>query len=339
MPPLDLVLLGLVFLLAAGYGLLNGMRDAPNAIALPVRTRALTPRAALLLAAVMNLIGGVLSGGLLTAVWRELPPVVPHGAPGLVMALVALTVAIAWGYFAWRRGMPISMTHALIVGLVGAGLALSITGHASFEGIWTPTLVTGILLGLVLTPLLAWFLSWVLVTPATWAARDAAPGGVNHAARMSLAISGAANALGHGVQAGQRLTFMIAIAVAAVGRPEALGWWVPVAAGFSVAIGTLFGGWRIAHTLTDTLVRLDPLRAGIASIVSAGLLFVGSFALHLPLSSTHSAAASIIGAGGNQRYTAVRWSQFQKVVRYWLATLVVPALAALILAAAASPLF
>ncbi|MEV4902036.1 inorganic phosphate transporter [Citricoccus sp. NPDC055426] len=339
MAPVDLVLLGLVFLFAAGYGLLNGMRDAPNAIALPVRTRALTPRAALLLAAAMNLIGGILSGGLLTAVWRELPPVVPEGAPGLVMALVAQAVAIAWGYFAWRRGMPISMTHALIVGLVGAGLALSITGHASFEGLWTPTLVTAMLLGLVLSPVLAWLLSWVLVTPATWAARDAAPGGVNHAARMSLAISGAANALGHGVQSGQRLTFMVALAFAAIGRPEALGWWVPVAAGLSVALGTLFGGWRIAHTLTDTLVRLDPLRAGVASIVSAGLLFVGSFALHLPLSSTHSATASIIGAGVNQRYTAVRWPQFQKVVGYWLATLVAPALAALILAAAASPLF
>lgn len=338
MAPLDLVLLGLVFAFSIGYGLLNGMRDAPNAIALPVRTRALTPRAALLLAAVMNLIGGVLSGGLLTAVWRELPPAVPAGAPGLVMALVALTVTLAWGYFTWRRGMPISMTHALIVGLIGAGLALSITGNASFEGIWTPALVIPMLLGLVLSPLLAWFLSWILVTPATWAARDVAPGGVNHAARMSLAISGAANALGHGVQAGQRLTFITALAFTAIGQPDALEWWVPVAAGLSVALGTLFGGWRIAHTLTDTLVRLDPLRAGVASMVSAGLLFVGSFALHLPLSSTHSATASILGAGVNQRYTAVRWSQLQKVILYWLATLVVPAVAAIILAAAASPL-
>lgn len=339
MAPLDLVLLGLIFAFSIAYGLLNGMRDAPNAIALPVRTRALTPRAALLLAAAMNLIGGILSGGLITAVWRELPPAVPEGAPGLVMALVALAVTLAWGYYTWRRGMPISMTHALIVGLVGAGVALSITGNATFEGIWTPTLVTSMLLGLVLSPLLAWFLSWLLVMPATWAARDVAPGGVNHSARMSLAVSGAANALGHGVQAGQRLTFVTALALTAIGRPEALNWWVPIAAALSVALGTLFGGWRIAYTLTDTLVRLDPLRAGVASMVSAGLLFVGSFALHLPLSSTHSATASILGAGVNQRYTAVRWSQLQKVIAYWLATLVVPAAAALILAAAATPLF
>lgn len=339
MTPLELVLLVLVLALAVGYGLLNGMRDAPNAIALPVRSRALTPGAALLLAAVMNLLGGILSGGLLAAIWRELPPAVPEGGPGLMMALVALGVAIAWGYIAWRRGMPISMTHALIVGLVGAGLALTITGHASFEGFWTPTLLAAMLLGLVLSPVLAWLLSWLLVTPATWAARDAAPGAVNQAARMSLSVSGAANALGHGVQSGQRLTFMVAIALTAIGRPEAMGWWVPVAAGAALAVGTLFGGWRIAHTLTDTLVRLDPLRSATASLVSAGLLFVGSFALQLPLSSTHAATAAIIGAGENQRYTAVRWPQVQRVVQYWLATLVVPAIAALILAAAASPLF
>ncbi|WP_413542517.1 inorganic phosphate transporter [Citricoccus nitrophenolicus] len=339
MAPLDLVLLGLVLLLTLGYGLLNGMRDAPNAIALPVRSRALTPGAALLLAAAMNLIGGILAGGLMTAVWHALPPAIPDGGPGLVMALVAVAVAIAWGYAAWRRGIPVSMTHALIVGLIGAGVALSITGHASFQGIWTPVLVTAMLLGLVLSPLLAWFLSWLLVTPATWAARDAAPGAVNHAARMSLSISGAANALGHGVQSGQRMTFVTAIALSAIGHPEALVWWVPVAAGLALGLGTLFGGWRIAHTLTDTLVRLDPLRSAVASLVSAGLLFVGSFALHLPLSSTHAATAAILGAGGNQRYTAVRWSQVKRVVWYWLATLVVPAAAAMILAAAFSPLF
>lgn len=339
MPALEPILLGLVMLAALGYGLVNGMRDAPNAIALPVRARALTPAAALVLAATMNLLGGVVAGGLVGAVWRELPPAIPAGGPGLVMALVATVVAIAWGLFAWRRGMPVSMTHTLIVGLVGSGLALSITGDAAFAGIWTPTLVIGMLLGLVLTPVLAYALSWLLVTPATWAARDVPPGGVNHAARMSLAVTGAANALGHGVQSGQRITFVVALALAATGHDDGLGWWVPAAAGLSLAVGTLFGGWRIAHTLTETLVRLDPLRSGIASIVSAGLLFVGSFALHLPLSSTHSAAASIIGAGINQRYTAVRWRQLQRVVVYWLATLVVPAVVALILAAAASPLF
>lgn len=338
MSALELALLGLVLAAALAYGVVNGMRDAPNAIALPVRSRALTPRAALLLAAAMNLLGGLLTGGLLAAVWRELPPAIPTGGQGLVLALVAVLVTLAWALFAWRRGMPVSMTHTLAAGLMGAGLALSITGHATFEGIWSPSLVTAMLLGLVISPVLAFGLSWLLVTPATWAARDAASGTVNHAARMSLAVSGAANALGHGVQAGQRIVFIAALGFTATGRQEDLTWWVPVAAGLSLAIGTLFGGWRIAYTLTERLVRLDPLRSGIASIVSAGLLFVGSFALQLPLSSTHSATAAIVGVGVNQRYTAVRWRNLRAVVWFWLATLVVPAVVALILAAAATPL-
>jgi inorganic phosphate transporter, PiT family len=337
--PLVLAMLYLTLALAVVYGLVNGMRDAPNAIALPVRSRALTPAAALILASIMNLVGAVLSGGLMASVWRELPPALPSGGPGLVIAGVSLLVAIGWGLFAWQRGMPVSMTHALIAGTLGCGLALIITGHATFEGVGSPLLLLAALVGLVASPLAAWFLSWLLVTPATWIGRDAAPGTVNHTARMVLAISGAANALGHGVQSGQRMTFMVAMAFSVTGMPEAVDWWVPVCAGITLAIGTLFGGWRIAHTLTEKLVLLDPLRSAVASIVSAGLLFAGSFALHMPLSSSHSATAAIIGAGQNQRFAAVRWQQVQRVIVYWVATLVVCTLVSLILAAAASALF
>jgi inorganic phosphate transporter, PiT family len=337
--PLVLAALALILALAAVYGLVNGMRDAPNAIALPVRSRSLTPRAALLLASFMNFAGGVLSGGLITTVWRELPPALPSDGPGLAFAGVSLIVSIGWGLFAWQRGMPVSMTHALIAGMLGAGVALTVTGHATFEGIGSPLLLVAAVVGLVVSPLVAWFLAGVLVTPATWVGRDSAPGSVNTAARMTMAISGAANALGHGVQSGQRMTFMVALALSATGLPDALGWWVPVGAGLTLAIGTLFGGWRIAHTLTEKLVLLDPLRSAVASAVSAGLLFVGAFALQAPLSSSHSATAAIVGAGQNQRFAAVRWQQVQRVVGYWVATLVVCAVAALILAAAVSPLF
>ncbi|MFC7401464.1 anion permease [Citricoccus sp. GCM10030269] len=338
MAPLLMLSIGVILALTCCYGLLNGMRDAPNAIALPVRSRALTPRAALVLAAAMNLIGGVLSGGFLTVVWQELPPVIADAGSGLLMGGVALAVAIGWGLFAWQRGMPVSMTHALVAGMLGAAAALSATGHATFDGGIATNLLVIALLGLVLSPVLAWFLSLVLVTPATWIGRDATPGTVNHTSRMSLAVTGAANALGHGVQSGQRMAFMVALAFSSAGIPDAMDWWIPVGAGVALALGTVFGGWRIAHTLTEKLVPLDPLRAGVASAVSAGLLFVGSFALHMPLSSTHSATAAIVGAGQNQRYTAVRWPVFRRVVIYWIATLLGCATAALVLAAAATPL-
>ncbi|MDI3329902.1 MAG: inorganic phosphate transporter [Micrococcus sp.] len=332
------VMLVVVLALSVAYGLVNGMRDAPNAVALPVRSRALTPGPALALAAFMNLVGGVLSGGFMRAAWHTLPAELHGGGEALLLAGVGFLVAVGWGLFAWGRGMPVSMTHSLIAAVLGGSVALAITGDLRLYAEWLTGLAGVTVLGLLITPAVAWFLSWVVVTPATWIARDAAPGTVNNAARMTLAVSGAANALGHGVQSGQRITFVLLLAFAAAGTPEAVDWWLPLFVGVILAIGTLFGGWRIAHTLTERLVVLDPLRAGIAALVSSTLLFVGAYALHLPLSSTHAAVASIVGAGQNQRYTSVRWPEVSRIAAYWVLTLLVCAGAALLVTAAGSPL-
>ncbi|MGD6980036.1 MULTISPECIES: inorganic phosphate transporter [Citricoccus] len=338
MPTVMTIMLVVVLALSVVYGLVNGMRDAPNAVALPVRQRALTPGAALLLAAVMNLVGGVLSGGFMTAAWQGLPEELHGGGQGLLLAGVGFLVAVGWGLFAWSRGMPVSMTHSIISAVLGGSLALAITGDLGLYAGWSAGLLVAMMLGLVLSVLLAWFLSWLLVTPATWLARDAAPGTVNHGSRMALAVSAAANALGHGVQSGTRMTFVLLLAFAGTGAPSAVGWWVPLSVGTVLAAGTLFGGWRIAHTLTERIVDLDPLRAGIASLVSAALLFMGAYALHLPLSSTHATVASIVGAGQNQPYTSVRWPAVSRIAAYWVATLLVCAGAALLITAAGSPL-
>ena len=132
-----------------------------------------------------------------------------------------------------------------------------------------------------------------------------------------------------------RILLVLLLAFAGAGAPSAVDWWVPLSVGTVLASGTLFGGWRIAHTLTERIVDLDPLRAGIASLVSAALLFVGAYALHLPLSSTHSTVASIVGAGQNQPYTSVRWPAVSRIVAYWVATVLVCAGAALLLTATA----
>ena len=338
MPAVMTVMLVVVLALSVVYGLVNGMRDAPNSVALPVRSRALTPGPALVLAAAMNLVGGVLSGGFMTIAWRGLPEELHGGGQGLLLAGVGFLVAIGWGLFAWARGMPVSMTHSIISAVLGGSLALAITGDLGLYAGWSAGLLVVMVLGMTLSVLLAWFLSWLLVTPATWLARDAAPGTVNHTSRMALAVSAAANALGHGIQSGQRMTFVLLLAFAGAGTPSAVDWWVPLSVGTVLAVGTLFGGWRIAHTLTERIVDLDPLRAGVASWVSASLLFVGAYALHLPLSSTHATVASIVGSGQNQRYTSVRWAEVSRIVAYWILTLLVCAGAAVLVVAAGSPL-
>ncbi len=338
MEPMLAVMLAVTLLLLAVHGVVTGMRDAPNAAALPVRTRALTAPAALWLAAGMNLVGAVLAGGLIQVATEDVLDLVPEDGTGLLLLSVALAVSTAWGLAAWWKGMPISTTHALTTAMGGAALALWVTGSLERidHDLWGLLLV--ILLALALSPLVAWLLAWLAVTPSVWVSRDAAPGAVNHRARMVLAISGAANALGHGVQIGQRLSLMGALALQSAGADMLDGWWIPVLSGFILAAGTLLGGWRIAHTLTERLVQLDPMRSAVASSVSAGLLFLGSFALHLPLSSTHTAVAAIIGAGQRQPYTAVRWPLATRILLYALATLLVCFTAAVILAAAFSPL-
>ncbi|MEU3847611.1 inorganic phosphate transporter [Micrococcus terreus] len=338
MDPFVMVMLVITVLLLTAHGLVTGMRDAPNAVALPVRTRALTAPAALWLAAAMNLLGAVLAGGMVMVVTEGVLDLVPESSTGLMLLAVGLLVSTAWALGAWWKGMPISSTHALTTALGGAALALWITGDLDRvdHQLWDMVLL--IVLALLISPLVAWLLAWLIVTPSVWISRNAAPGAVNHRARMTLALSGAANALGHGVQIGQRLGLLTSLALASAGLSAFEGWWIPVACGLVLAGGTLMGGWRIAHTLTERLVQLDPMRSAVASGVSAGLLFLGSFALHLPLSSTHTAVAAIVGAGQRQPYTAVRWPQVIRVVLYSLATVVVCFVVALILAAAFSPL-
>lgn len=338
MEPMPLVMMVITLLLLTVHALVTGMRDAPNAIALPVRTRALTAPAALWLAAGMNFLGAILAGGLVMVVTEDVLQMVPTNTTGLLLLSVALMVSTAWALAAWWRGMPISTTHALTTALGGAALALWVTGDLDRVDHQLGDLVLVILLALSLSPVAAWLLAWLVVTPSVWISRDAAPGAVNHRARMMLAVSGAANALGHGVQIGQRLGLITALALSSAGISAGTGWWIPLASGLVLAAGTLMGGWRIAHTLTEKLVQLDPMRSAVASSVSAALLFLGSFALHLPLSSTHTAVAAIVGAGQRQPYTAVRWPQVIRVVLYSVATLVICFGTALILTAALSPL-
>ncbi|QCU76871.1 inorganic phosphate transporter [Citricoccus sp. SGAir0253] len=338
MPTTLLVMTVVVVALSLAFGLVNGFRDAPNAIALPVRSRALTPGSALVLAAAMNAVGGVLSGGLLSTAWAALPPGLYQGGSGLLLGTAALLGAVGWGLFAWARGMPVSMTHSLLAGLVGGSAALAITGDHGIDMDWWWGLVLVVTLGLVVTPGLAWLLSWLLVTPAAWLGREAATRTVNRVARMALSVTGAANALGHGVQSGQRVSFGLLLAFVPAGISLGSAWWIPVLAGGILGLGTLLGGWRIAHTLTERIVVLDPLRSAVASTVSALLLFAGSYALHLPLSSTHATVGAIAGAGQNQRYTAVRWQELSRIASYWVVTFLACGGAALLLAAAGTPL-
>ncbi|MEA3552010.1 inorganic phosphate transporter [Pseudarthrobacter sp. C1] len=328
---------GLVVLLSAAFAFLNGFRDASTSVALAVRTRALTPSVAVLLAAFFNFIGALLSAGLAVAIsraWISLPP----GPQGLSILVAGLASACAWGILLWWRGIPASSTHALVGGLAGAGLASLAVGGTGVGGV-DQSLLFQVVLPLVLSPLVAYSGAFMLVYPATWAARYTQPNVVNHRFRRSQAVAAGAVAFGHGIQDGQRVSAVLLLALLAAGYSDggSLPLWVMLLTAVMIAAGTMFGGWRISHTIGYKITRVDPLRGSVAQTLSAVMLFVGSIALHWPLSTTHTVTSAVLGAGENQHFSVTNRKLVIRIVGLWVLTPAATAALAFVLALALTP--
>ncbi len=335
---MTIAILVLVVGLASGFAFLNGFRDVSNAVALSTRTRALTPSIAVLLAAIFNFVGAMLSGTFILAFtqsWITLP----SGTSGLTILASALTAAILWGVYAWWRGIPLSSTNSLVGGLIGAGAASALVGGNAVGGM-DNVLLTQVALPLVLSPVIAFVAAYLLVWPVTWAARYTQPNVVNRRFRRAQAISAAAVAFGHGLQDGQRTAAVILLAMVAAGLSGGndVPLWILLVTAIMLTAGTMFGGWRISHTLGHKLIRVDPLRGFVSQTLTSVMLFIGAIAFHLPLSTTHTLTASVLGAGVNQRFHTVNRRLVRRILLFWVATPLITAAAAFILELAFSPL-
>ncbi len=331
-------LLAAVIGCAGGFAFLNGFHDVSNSVATAVRTRALTPTVSVLLAAVFNLTGALLSTSLalfLADSGLRLPP----GSTGLGILLAGLLGAGCWGLFTWYRGKPSSSTHALIGGLIGAGGASQLLGGDTVAGS-ERVFFLQIVLPLLLSPVVAYLLAYLTVFGATWLMRHSSPRGVNQGNRMAQSVLAGAFALGHGLQDGQRTMAVILLALVAAGASNGaqMPVWVQLFAAVLLACGSVFGGWRITHTLANRLVRIDPLRGMSAQGVSTAMLFVGAISLQVPLSSTHTMTSAIVGAGANQRFSSVHGPELLRIFAVWLATAVVAAALGAVFFLALSPL-
>jgi len=332
------VVFGTVVLLAAVFAFVNGFRDVSTSVALAVRTRALTPSVAVLLAAFFNFLGALLSALLAVAVsqnWVHLPA----GTAGLSILLAGLGSAIAWGILLWWRGVPASSTHALVGGLAGAGLASLAVGGAGVGGV-DNSLLFQVVLPLVLSPLVAYNGTFLLVYPATWAAPYTQPNVVNQRFRRSQSIAAGAVAFGHGLQDGQRISAVLILALLAAGYSDggSIPLWVALLTAVMITAGTLYGGWRISHTIGYKITKVDPLRGSVAQIFSALMLFVGAIGLQWPLSTTHTVTSAVLGAGENQNFSVTNRKLVIRIVALWVLTPAATAAVAFILALALSPL-
>ncbi|HWG22686.1 inorganic phosphate transporter [Actinospica sp.] len=310
-----------VILVALGFAYTNGFHDSANAIATSVSTRALTPRIALLMAGVMNLLGAwlglQLGGGVAKAVTSGIIGVPPDGSRGLVIVFALLAGAITWNLATWYYGLPSSSTHALVGGMVGVGLASGL--RVNWSGVWEK-----VVLPMLISPLVGFALAFALMIGILWACRRARPGRVTRNFRMAQTVSAAGMALGHGIQDAQKSMGVVMLALIAGGHAtskSAVPWWVLWAAALAISAGTCAGGWRIMRTLGRKVIELDPPRGFAAETVASLVLYFTAFIYPAPVSTTHIITGSIMGVGATKRRSAVRWGVAQNIVIAWLLTM------------------
>ncbi len=320
---MEAALVVLVVALALGFDYTNGFHDAANAIATSVSTRALTPRVALLMAAVMNFAGALLGTEVAETIAKSIVAL-DHASVGteLTVVLCALVGAIVWNLITWWLGLPSSSTHSLIGGLVGAGLAGGLTVH------WD-AIVDKVVLPMVFSPLIGFVLAFAVMIAILWIFKNAAPARTHRRFRIAQTASAAAMALDHGLQDAQKTMGVIFLALLSVGwapREEGIPLWVKIAAASAISLGTYSGGWRIMRTLGRRIIELDPARGFVAEGVSAFVLYFNAFVLHAPVSTTHTITSAIMGVGATRRLSAVRWGVAKNIAVAWVLT--IPASAA-----------
>lgn len=318
-----LILLTAVFVLTAAFSFVVAGRDTPNAVALPIASGALTPANAVAMTALMRMVGAVMGVSTIQFFAAEFVALVPSGNTGLSITAVGVAVALAWAIFTWWRGVAVSSSHALTASIIGGAVAVSLfnTEHLSWPDL--SPISMGIIISLFASPILAMLVAWLLTIPVTWFAKDTAPHRVSYAARGTLAIGAAANALGHGVQYGQRIYIVLLMSIAAADVEPFPTWIMAASVVLLLGVGSILTAWRVNYTLARRITILDPLHSAIASSTSALLLLVGSFMLHIPLSSSLTTVAAITGAGTAQNNGVVRWVQVLRLMSYFFATVII----------------
>ncbi|MFT4187077.1 MAG: inorganic phosphate transporter [Aeromicrobium sp.] len=325
---LTLAMVVAVVVIALVFDYTNGFHDAANAIATSVSTRALTPRVALAMAAVLNFVGALLGVGVAKTIQDiidiEERAASPADAPhALTIVLAALIGAITWNLITWYFGIPSSSSHALIGGIVGAGLASSTTVEWSI-------LVKKVAIPMVLSPAIGFLGAFCIMTAIMWIFRKANPSRISRGFRHAQTVSAAGMALGHGLQDAQKTMGVIVLALVAggYGSGDDVPLWVIFAAASAIAAGTYSGGWRIMRTLGRRIIDLDPPKAFAAEATAATTLYVMAIGLHAPVSTTHTVTSAIMGSGATKRFSAVRWGVAKGIVTAWVITIPAAALVA-----------
>ena len=311
----DLTLVA-VIVVALFFDFTNGFHDTANAIATSVSTRALTPRTAVFLAAILNFAGAFVSFAVAATIATGIvnPEVIT-----LSVILAGLVGAITWNLITWFLGLPSSSSHALIGGVAGSAIAASGLDVINWSGIWDKVVLPGLL-----SPTIGFASALALMFVIVWVIRKRSPSRVNRVFRRAQIVSGSFVAFTHGTNDAQKTMGIICLALIVTGhldsdfdRPPT---WVIVSAALAMALGTYAGGWRIIKTMGTRIAKIDPPQGFAAQSACAGILWTTAH-YGFPVSTTQTITGCVMGAGASRRFSAVRWGVAGNIAVAWILTL------------------
>ena len=305
-----------VVVVALFFDFTNGFHDTANSIATSVSTRALSPRLAVLSAAVLNFAGAFVSIKVAATVAKG---IVDPEAITLKIVLGGLVGAITWNLITWYLGLPSSSSHALIGGMIGSASAAEGFDVVKWRGLYEKVLIPSLA-----APFLGVLGAAVIMLALLWIIRRRSPGVVNRVFRRLQLVSGGFVAFTHGTNDAQKTMGIITLALVASGHVDADNFhvplWVIVCAALAMGAGTYAGGWRIIKTLGQRVAKLDPPQGFAAQTACASILWATAH-YGFPVSTTHVISGSVLGAGATRRFSAVRWGVAGNIVLAWLVTL------------------
>jgi inorganic phosphate transporter, PiT family len=306
------LLLVVVLLLVLAAEFVNGWHDASNAIATVVSTRVLTPRVAVLMATVFNVVGAFSGTAVAATIGKG---IVATGSITLMTVAAAMTAIVIWDVATWYYGLPTSTSHALVAGLSGAALATAGPSAVLWEG-WKKVFI-----GLFFSTFLGFFAGLFLIWVVLWVCSRWTPGRVRRVFGRLQVLSAVFMAFSHGSNDGQKFigVFTLALLLGGVIPEFTPSFAVVLLCSLTMGLGTSVGGWRIIHTMGMRVAKLEPYH-GFAAETAAGACIELASRLGIPLSTTHTISTAIMGVGAARRLSAVRWGVVGDVVTAWILT-------------------
>ncbi|MFC0274497.1 anion permease [Metabacillus herbersteinensis] len=314
-----LILTILIVIVALAFDFINGFHDTANSIATSVSTKALKPRHAIILAAIMNFVGAMAFTGVAKTITKDIvdPFTLENGT---VVILAALLAAITWNLITWYYGIPSSSSHALIGSIAGAAIAAAGFGSLNYTGFLT------ILQALIISPILAFVVGFLVYGIFKVVFKNNNLSKTNKNFRSIQIATAALQSFTHGTNDAQKAMGIITMALIVNNyqTSDDIQTWVQVSCAIAMGLGTSVGGWKIIKTVGGKIMKIRPVNGVAADLTGAAIIF-GATYIHLPVSTTHVISSSILGVGASHRLKGVKWGTAKTMLITWVITLPISA--------------